>query len=88
MCQGFPGGTSGKEPTYQGRRCKQLGSIPESGRSSGGGRGKPLQHSCLENPHRWRSLVGYSLWDCKELGTREATYRTAHVSGIEQDADT
>ena len=26
------------------------GSIPELGRSSGGGKGNPLQHSCLENP--------------------------------------
>ena len=48
--------------------------IPGSGRSPRGGHGKPLQYSCLENPHRWRSLVGYSLWDCKELGMREATY--------------
>ena len=27
-----------------------LGSIPESGRSSGEGNGTPLQYSCLENP--------------------------------------
>jgi len=27
-----------------------LGSIPEWGRSSGGGNGSPLQYSCLENP--------------------------------------
>ena len=26
------------------------GPIPGSGRSPGGGRGKPLQYSCLENP--------------------------------------
>ena len=31
-----------------------------------GGHGNPLQHSCLENPHGQRSLVGYSLWGCKE----------------------
>ena len=23
-------------------------------------------HSCLENPHGQRSLVGYSPWGCKE----------------------
>ena len=29
----------------------------------GGGHGNPLQHSCLENPHGQRSLVGYSpMW--------------------------
>ena len=27
-----------------------LGSIPELGRSPGGGNGHPLQYSCLENP--------------------------------------
>ena len=29
---------------------RDLGSIPESGRSPGGGHGNPLQYSCLENP--------------------------------------
>jgi len=29
--------------------CKYVGSIPESGRSPGGGNGNPLQYSCLEN---------------------------------------
>ena len=29
---------------------KEAGSIPGSGRSPGGGRGSPLQYSCLENP--------------------------------------
>ena len=28
---------------------RDAGSIPESGRSSGGGNGNPLQYSCLEN---------------------------------------
>ena len=29
---------------------KDMGSIPGSGRSPGGGSGNPLQYSCLENP--------------------------------------
>ena len=29
---------------------RDLGSIPRSGRSPGGGHGNPLQNSCLENP--------------------------------------
>ena len=29
---------------------KDKGSIPGSGRSSGGGHGNPLQSSCLQNP--------------------------------------
>ena len=36
-----------------------------------GGRGNPLQYSCLENPHGQRSLVGYSPWIHKELDTTE-----------------
>ena len=54
---GFPGGSDGKEFTCN---VGHLGSIPGSGRSPGGGRGNPLQCSCLENPHAQRSLVGYS----------------------------
>ena len=37
-----------------------MGSIPESGRSPGGGHGNPLQCSCLENPvdrGAWRATV-------------------------------
>ena len=29
---------------------RDVGSIPRSGRSLGGGHGNPLQYSCLENP--------------------------------------
>ena len=46
---------------------RDMGLIPGSGRSPGGGHGNPLQYSCLENPHGQRTLAGYSPWDCKEL---------------------
>ena len=43
---GFPGGSVVKNaPASSG----DVGSIPESGRSPGGGNGNPLQYSCLEN---------------------------------------
>ena len=29
---------------------REVGLIPESGRSPGGGHGNPLQYSCLRNP--------------------------------------
>ena len=45
---------------------RDAGLIPGLGRSSGGGRGNPLQYSCLENPHGQISLVGYSPWGRKE----------------------
>ena len=35
------------------------GSIPGSGKSSGGGHDYPLLYSCLENPRGQRSLVGH-----------------------------
>ena len=44
---GFPGGSDGKESTCD---AGDLGSVPGSGRSSGGGNGSPLQYSFLENP--------------------------------------
>ena len=39
---------------------RDVGSVPGSGRSSGGENGNPGQYSCLENPHGQRSLVGCS----------------------------
>ena len=54
---GFPGGSAGKESTCN---AGDLGSVPGSGRSPGGGHGKPLQYSCLENPMdrgAWRAAV-------------------------------
>jgi len=35
------------------------GSVPGSGRYAGGGNGNPFQYSCLENPHKQRSLVNF-----------------------------
>jgi len=39
---------------------RDMGFTPGSGRPPGGGHGNPLQYSCLENPHRQRSMMGYS----------------------------
>ena len=44
--KGFPGGSSGKESTCI---AGDLGSISGLGRSTGGGKGYPLQYSGLEN---------------------------------------
>ena len=44
---------------------RDVGSIPGSGRSCGGGHGNPLQHSCLENPHGQRILVVSVHWVAK-----------------------
>ena len=46
LFMGFPGGADSKESACN---TGDLGSIPGSGRSPGGGHGNPLQYSCLEN---------------------------------------
>ena len=39
-----------KNPSGKAGNAKDVGLIPGSGRSLGGGIGNPLQYSCLENP--------------------------------------
>ena len=65
---GFPGSSDGEESFSS---AGGLGLIPGLGGGLGGGHGNPLQHSCLENPHGWKSLAGYSPWGCKESDTTE-----------------
>ena len=62
------GSSAGKESACG---AGDLGSIPGSGRSPGGGHGNPLHYSCLENSHGERSLVGYTPWDLKKSDTTE-----------------
>ena len=57
-------GSDGKEYTYT---VGDLGLVPDLGRSPGKGKGYPLQYSCLENPHRQRSLVGCSPWGSQRV---------------------
>ena len=46
---GTPGGANSKELPTNAPDIRDKGSILESGRSSGGEHGNPLQYSCLEN---------------------------------------
>ena len=39
-----------KNPSINAADIRDVGSIPELGRSPGGGHGNPLQYSSLENP--------------------------------------
>ena len=48
--QGFPGSSVVKKLPAKARDTGDTGSIPDLGRSSGGGNGDPLQYSCLGNP--------------------------------------
>ena len=60
--EGFPDGSVIKNPPAN---AGDVGSIPGSGRSPGGGNGNLLQDSCLGKSHGQRSLgwqgVGHSL---------------------------
>ena len=59
---GFLGGGSGQEPACQARDVRDRDLIPGLRRPRGGGRGHPLQDSCLENPMDrgawWASVHG------------------------------
>ena len=56
----FPGGTVVKNLPDNAGDLGDAGSIPGSGRFPGGGHSNPLQCSCLNNLHGWKSLEGYS----------------------------
>ena len=46
---------------------RDLGSIPELGRSPGEGNGYPLQYSFLGNPMGQRSLASHSAWGLQRV---------------------
>ena len=57
---GFPGGSEVQTLSANPEDAGDAESIPESGRSPGGGNGNPLQHSCLENSMdrgAWQAIV-------------------------------
>ena len=49
-----------KNPPANAGDVREVGSVPELGKSPGGGHGNPLEYSCLENPmdrEAWRATV-------------------------------
>ena len=79
---GFPGSSAGKESACN---AGDLSLIPGLGKFSGGGHGKPLQHSCLEHLHGQRGPVGYSPGGHKELDTKHSTARALWGFSISSD---
>ena len=84
-CAGQPylalDGASGKEPAHQCRSdVRDTGWIPRLQRSPGGRHGNPLQHSCLENPHGQKSLVGYSPCCHKEFDMTATKHSTVNLN--------
>ena len=56
---------------------RHAGSIPGWERSLGGGHGKPLQYSCLENP---MDRGGWQAIGLQRVGHNEATKQQQHAS--------
>ena len=59
-----------KNPPANAGDLRVVGSIPDSGRSPGGGHSTPLQYSCLENPMDrgawWATVCGVAELDMTE----------------------
>ena len=82
---GLPRWLSGKESACDAGDIKDVGSIPELGRSPGGGHGNPLQYSCLESPmdrEAWQATVhrvSNSQTQLKQLSTRAHAHTHTHT---------
>ena len=63
---GLPRCLRSKELPAIARNARDVGLIPELGRSPGGRNGSPLQYSCLENPMDRGVWLVSVLWGYKE----------------------
>ena len=70
---GFPGGTSGKEPDCQCRRCKRLSFSPCLGKIPQRRLWQPTPVFLPRESHGQRSLTGYSPQSYRETDMTEAT---------------
>ena len=68
---GFPGGSAGRESTYN---SGDPGSIAGSGRSPGEGSGNPLQYSCLEN------TMNGGAWRLQSTRSQRVTHTTERLT--------
>ena len=64
--RGFPGGSDGKEPTYQ---CRSRSSIPWVGKIPWRRKWQPTPVRLPRKSHGQRTQTGYCPWDCKESWT-------------------
>ena len=65
---------SGKESACQSRRCKRHGFDPSVGKITWSRKWQPTPVLLPGKFHGQRSLVGYSLWGCKESDITEHAY--------------
>ena len=67
----FPGGTSGKEPACQSKRCKRQGFNSWVEKIPWRRAWQPTPVFLPGESHGQRSLAGYSPWGCQESDTTE-----------------
>ena len=79
LWRGFPGGTSGKEPTCQCGRHKRLGFDPWVRKIPWRRAWPPTPVFLPGESHRQRSLAGCSPWSRKEWDTTERLNTHAHI---------
>ena len=70
---GFLSGSAAKNLPANAGDAGDVGLIPRSGRSPGGGHDNTFQYSCLKKSHGQRSPVGYSLLGQKHSDMNEVT---------------
>ena len=86
MC--FPGDAVIKNPPANAGDATEVGSIPGSGRSPGGGHGNPLQDSCLGNPMdrgAWRATVHGVAKSWTGLSNRTHTHTHFYLRAVVQE---
>ena len=71
---------SGRESAYNAGDTGDTGLISESGGSSAGENGSPLQYSRLENSMGRGAWQGYSPKGCKESDMTEHTHTHTHIN--------
>ena len=88
----FPLWLSGKESACNPGVAGDAGSVPELGRTPGGGHGNPLQYSCLENPKdrgAWRAIVhrvAKSRTRLSDLAGPRAGFPSANCKGAQSSS--
>ena len=75
-----------KNPPANGGDTRDMGSIPRSGRSPGGGHDNPLQYSCLGNPmdrEAWWAIVHGVSKSQTRLSTHTHTHTHTHTEPMD-----
>ena len=70
----IPGGLMVKNPSANAGDIRDVGSVPVSGRCHGGGHGKPLQYSCLENP------MDRGSWRARSIGSQTVRHHWSDLA--------